>query len=215
MTRCVHATKALSFFSSKSSSRYPRPSVLAMDLCHERSSFRWSDEDQQPRCRNPSAASNRQGIGAEARNQVRGTLASALSVISAMPLRARSSPAGRIRSSRRWNPSDCYRLSFIFSALPSFLILSGIMARSSKLAAVRRGKVLLVRRRRDRRWMFPGGRKRARENEKDCLRREIRDELPKLKLGRIRLWKEVKSKNRRSGRRMSDAIFVASKATGT
>jgi 8-oxo-dGTP diphosphatase len=89
------------------------------------------------------------------------------------------------------------------------------MARSSKLVAVRRGKVLLVRRRRDRRWMFPGGRKRARENEKDCLRREIRDELPKLKLGRIRLWKEVKSKNRRSGRRMSDAIFVASKATGT
>ena len=131
--------------------------MLAMDLCHERSSFRWSDEDQQPRCRNPSEARNRQGIGTEA---------------------------------------------------------SGIMAKSSKLVAVRRGKVLLVRRRRDRRWMFPGGRKRARENEKDCLRREIREELPKLKLGRIRLWKEVKSKNRRSGRRMSDAIFVASKATG-
>jgi hypothetical protein len=71
-----------------------RPSMLAMDLCRERSSFRWSDEDQQPRCRNPSAASNRQGIGTQARNQVPGTLASALSVISAMPLRARSSPAG-------------------------------------------------------------------------------------------------------------------------
>jgi hypothetical protein len=38
--------------------------------------------------------------------------------------------------------------------------------------------------------------------------------LPKLKLGRVRLWKEVKTKNRRSGRKMSDAIFVASKATG-
>jgi 8-oxo-dGTP diphosphatase len=131
--------------------------MLAMDLCHERSSFRWSDEDQQPRCRNPSEARNRQGIGTEA---------------------------------------------------------SGIMAKSSKLVAVRRGKVLLVRRRRDRRWMFPGGRKRARENEKDCLRREIREELPKLKLGHVRLWKEVKAKNRHSGRKMSDAIFVASKATG-
>lgn len=88
------------------------------------------------------------------------------------------------------------------------------MARSSKLVAVKGGKVLLVRRRRDRLWMFPGGRKRARETEKDCLRREIREELPKLKLGHVRLWKEVKSKNRRSGRKMSDAIFVARKASG-
>jgi 8-oxo-dGTP diphosphatase len=90
----------------------------------------------------------------------------------------------------------------------------GGMAKSSKLVAARRGKVLLVRRRRDRRWMFPGGRKRARENETDCLRREIGEELPKLKLGRLRLWKEVKTKNRHSGRKMSDAIFIAKKASG-
>ena len=62
--------------------------------------------------------------------------------------------------------------------------------------------------------MFPGGRKQGRETEKDCLRREIREELPELKLGRLRLWKEVKAKNRRSGRKMSDAIFVANKASG-
>jgi 8-oxo-dGTP diphosphatase len=62
--------------------------------------------------------------------------------------------------------------------------------------------------------MFPGGRKRARESDKDCLRREMKEELPKLKVGRLRLWKEVKSKNSRSGRRMNDAIFVAAKATG-
>src|ERR1700734_528089 len=66
------------------------------------------------------------------------------------------------------------------------------MAKSSKLIAVKRGKVLLVRRKRDRLWMFPGGRKRAHESEEDCLRREIKEELPKLKLGRVRLWKEVK-----------------------
>jgi len=62
--------------------------------------------------------------------------------------------------------------------------------------------------------MFPGGRKRARESDKDCLRREIKEELPKLKLGRVRLWKEVKAKNRHSGRKMSDAIFVTAKASG-
>jgi 8-oxo-dGTP diphosphatase len=88
------------------------------------------------------------------------------------------------------------------------------MAKSSKLIAAKRGRVLLVRRRRDGMWMFPGGRKRVRESAKDCLRREIKEELPKLKLGRVRLWKQVKSKNRLSGRKMSDAIFIAQKAFG-
>jgi len=62
--------------------------------------------------------------------------------------------------------------------------------------------------------MFPGGRKRQNESAKDCLRREIREELPKLKLGRLRLWKQVRSKNRHSGRRMDDAIFIAKGASG-
>jgi 8-oxo-dGTP diphosphatase len=88
------------------------------------------------------------------------------------------------------------------------------MAKSSKLVALKRGRVLLVRRRRDRLWMFPGGRKRARESEKDCLRREINEELPKLRLGRVRLWKEIESRNRRSGRKMSDAIFIAKRVSG-
>ena len=88
------------------------------------------------------------------------------------------------------------------------------MAKSSKLVAAKRGRVLLVRRRSDRRWMFPGGRRRDREDAKACLRREIKEELPKLKLGRLRLWKEVTAKNRRTGRKMSDAIFIAKKASG-
>src|ERR1700682_3351513 len=88
------------------------------------------------------------------------------------------------------------------------------MAKSSKLVAAKRGRVLLVKRKRDGLWMFPGGRKRARESDKDCLRREIREELPELKLGRLKLWKEVKVKNPRSGRKMSDAIFIANKASG-
>ena len=88
------------------------------------------------------------------------------------------------------------------------------MAKSAKLVAAKGRRVLLVRRKREKLWMFPGGRKRPRETDKDCLRREIREELPKLRLGRVRLWKEVKAKNRRSGRKMSDAIFVAAKASG-
>jgi 8-oxo-dGTP diphosphatase len=30
----------------------------------------------------------------------------------------------------------------------------------------------------------------------------------------LRLWKELKAKNRTSGRKMSDAIFIANKASG-
>ncbi|RZN31975.1 NUDIX hydrolase [Bradyrhizobium sp. Leo121] len=88
------------------------------------------------------------------------------------------------------------------------------MSKSAKLVAARRGKVLLVRRRRDGLWMFPGGRKRPRETETECLRREIEEELPRLRLGRVRLWKEIKAKNKRSGRKVSGAIFIAEKAKG-
>ena len=88
------------------------------------------------------------------------------------------------------------------------------MANSSKLVAAKRGRVLLVRRRTDGRWMFPGGRKRPRETDKQCLRREIREELPKLKLGRLKLWKEVRARNNRSGRKMSDAIFIVGSVSG-
>lgn len=88
------------------------------------------------------------------------------------------------------------------------------MAKSSKLVAARKGRVLLVRRRRDKLWMFPGGRKRLGESARKCLRREIGEELPRLKVGAVKLWKEVKAKNRRSGRKMSDAIFVAKKVSG-
>jgi 8-oxo-dGTP diphosphatase len=88
------------------------------------------------------------------------------------------------------------------------------MAKSSKLVAVKHGKVLLVRRKRDRLWMFPGGRKRASESARACLRREIKEELPKLKVGHVRLWKELTFKNRLSGRKMSDAIFIARKVGG-
>jgi 8-oxo-dGTP diphosphatase len=88
------------------------------------------------------------------------------------------------------------------------------MTKSSKLVAIKHGRILLVRRRRDRLWMFPGGQKREQETIKECLRRELNEELPRLKLGRIKLWKEVNGTNRLSGRRMSDAIFIATRVSG-
>ncbi len=88
------------------------------------------------------------------------------------------------------------------------------MAKASKLVVIKSGRVLLVRRRSDGRWMFPGGRRRDGESKERCLRREIKEELPKLKVGRIKLWKDVHAENKYSGRRMSDAIFLAHKVSG-
>lgn len=88
------------------------------------------------------------------------------------------------------------------------------MAKSSKLVVAKKGRVLLVRRRRDKLWMFPGGRRQAGESERKCLYREIAEELPRLKFGSVKLWKEVKGKNGRSGKRMSDAIFLTKTASG-
>lgn len=88
------------------------------------------------------------------------------------------------------------------------------MPKASKLVAIKRGKVLLVRRRIDGLWMFPGGRRRSGETDKSCLRREMREELPKLKVGKVLLWKDVTSRNRHSGRKMSDAVFIAKQVSG-
>jgi len=81
------------------------------------------------------------------------------------------------------------------------------MSKSSKLVAARKGKLLLVRRRKDRVWTLPGGkRKKPKEAARRCLRREVREELPKLRLGRK--LKRVSVRDR------DQTLFVAKRVRG-
>lgn len=111
------------------------------------------------------------------------------------------------------------RSGMLCNSCPVKIALQCHMLKSAKLVAIRRRgrQVLLVRRRKDKLWMFPGGRRKkrtSRESAKACLRRELKEELPKLKFGRFRLWRSLGGKNRYSGKKMSDAVFIAS-ARGT
>jgi 8-oxo-dGTP diphosphatase len=87
--------------------------------------------------------------------------------------------------------------------------------KSSKLIATRRARLLLVRRRKDRLWTLPGGkRKKPRESAKACLRRELQEELPALRVRQTKLLGKIKRGGRRKGATTDHAIFTARKVTG-
>jgi 8-oxo-dGTP diphosphatase len=89
------------------------------------------------------------------------------------------------------------------------------MAKSSKLLVIRGSRVLLVRRKRDGRWTFPGGkRKEPGENAERCLKRELAEELPGLRCRGAKLWRKVKGTNPETGRRVDHMIFTAKNVSG-
>jgi 8-oxo-dGTP diphosphatase len=89
------------------------------------------------------------------------------------------------------------------------------MVKSSKLVVTRGNRVLLVRRKRDGRWTFPGGkRKGSTEDAKRCLRRELAEELPGLRCRGARVWQQVKATNPATGRRFNHMIFTARAVSG-
>jgi ADP-ribose pyrophosphatase YjhB (NUDIX family) len=82
--------------------------------------------------------------------------------------------------------------------------------KSSKLFAMREGRMLLVRRRRDGIWTIPGGkRKDRRESAKECLHRELEEELPALKIKRAKRVRTIRRQCQTTGRKRNCAIFVA------
>ena len=65
-------------------------------------------------------------------------------------------------------------------------------------------------------WALPGGKRNGRsESLKECLSREIKEELPHLRLRKCHLWKKVGGVNGISGRPMSDAIYFTRGSKGT
>src|SRR3954452_19397429 len=88
------------------------------------------------------------------------------------------------------------------------------MMKSSKLIAIRRGRVLLVRRRKDKAWTLPGGkRKKAGESAKACLRRELGEELPRLRVRKAALWRKLGAAGAKNGA-WDHSIFTAAKVGG-
>ena len=88
------------------------------------------------------------------------------------------------------------------------------MKKSSKIVVFLKGKLLLVRRRKDRKWTLPGGhRTNAAETAADCAKRELLEELPKVRVSSLKRWLTVhRAKSDGSVKRQT--VFVAPKAAG-
>jgi 8-oxo-dGTP diphosphatase len=85
------------------------------------------------------------------------------------------------------------------------------MPASSKLLSKNKGRVLLVRRRKDRVWTFPGGSLKARETSRSALRHELKEELPAIRLGKTKRLGIIKRRDSEE----THAVFTVHKIRGT
>jgi 8-oxo-dGTP pyrophosphatase MutT (NUDIX family) len=75
------------------------------------------------------------------------------------------------------------------------------MKHSAKLIIAKGSRVLLVQRTKDGLWTLPGGKQRRFEKAKECIVREVMEELPKVRLQRIRRWKKFQRSTSKGKRR--------------
>jgi 8-oxo-dGTP pyrophosphatase MutT (NUDIX family) len=85
------------------------------------------------------------------------------------------------------------------------------MKRSAKLVLVKGDRVLLVHRAKDGLWTFPGGKQKRFEKPKECLLREAEEELPQVRLQKVRRWKKLQ---RRTPKGKTRQVVYRARYTG-
>ncbi len=86
------------------------------------------------------------------------------------------------------------------------------MPRTIKLAAVRDSRVLLVFKGATKQWSLPGGKvSRKKEKPVKCLRRELKEEIPGVRVRALRRWRRFNRTFR--GRRFTITVYFG-KASG-
>jgi 8-oxo-dGTP diphosphatase len=81
------------------------------------------------------------------------------------------------------------------------------------VVAIKRKKILLVKKRNT--WILPGGKPEDGESDLECLHREIKEELPGVKLYKIRYYGSFTGTAPNSGDGIVNEVYIAKEVTGS
>jgi ADP-ribose pyrophosphatase YjhB (NUDIX family) len=124
----------------------------------------------------------------------------------------REGPAGAeaiAASKPQWEHILCLWLSILVCSVREMAV-----KRSSKLAAHKNGRMLLVRRRKDGKWTLPGGKRKKSEAPQRSLMRELKEELPNVDVKNPKRWRKVRRNPGGDGKKKDQQIFTARKVSG-
>jgi 8-oxo-dGTP pyrophosphatase MutT (NUDIX family) len=88
------------------------------------------------------------------------------------------------------------------------------MKQSSKLILAQGKRVLLLQRAKDRLWTLPGGKRKGSEKPRQCLLREVAEEIPHVRLKQIRRLQHFQWSTTK-GKRTRQIIYQAMYAGGS